>query len=52
MRAHFGYMWTYRDEKRYLTATDDWSCDMYELVTYDGKKHVVYFRGYQDKASN
>ena len=53
MRAHFGYMWTYRDMERYLTRTRDWSCDMYEFVTYDGKKHVLYFRGYEGtKASN
>jgi len=53
MRAHFGYMWTYRDMERYLTGTDDWYCDMYKFVTYDGKKHVLYFQGYKNtKASN
>lgn len=52
MRARFGYRWTYREMERYLTRTEDWSCDMYEFVTYDGKKHVLYFRGYEEiKAS-
>lgn len=52
MRSRFGFMWTYREMERYLTQTEDWSCDMYEFVTYDGKKHVLYFRGYEElKAS-
>ena len=39
--------------ERYFTADEDWDYDIYEFVTLDGSKHVLYFRGYRDpEASN
>ncbi len=55
MNGHYGCMSTYRSIERYLTPTPDSYCDMYEFVTHDGKKHVLYFRGRKTseaKASN
>jgi hypothetical protein len=43
MREHFGYPWTYKGFRGGVTFTDDKIYDVYDFVTRDGRKHVLYF---------
>ena len=43
LRKRFGYLWTYRHSQLSLEAKNGRIYDRYELVTFAGKKHVVYF---------
>ena len=43
IREHFGYAWTYKSIKFGVRFTQNRIYDVYEFVTRDGRKHVLYF---------